>query len=100
MGGWAEHRSGSDQRLCGGGASLSLPPDCNAPPPTPAQTLTSDRQIVVGLTITRVPVRVLIPVSCVVTALSSVLFAIRQPDWPYWRADLWAFLFSACATDA
>ncbi|KAI9634765.1 major facilitator superfamily domain-containing protein [Dioszegia hungarica] len=56
--------------------------------------------VLVALTISHVPPRLLIFVCCAVSSVSSILFAIRDVGWAYWKTDLWAFLVIAYGTDA
>ncbi|RXK36163.1 hypothetical protein M231_06568 [Tremella mesenterica] len=56
--------------------------------------------LVVALTISHVPPRVLMTVGCTLSLISPILFGIRKLDWKFWQCDLWAFLFAAYGTDA
>jgi len=37
--------------------------------------------------------------SKLMSSISLVLLAVHNLDWPFWRADLWAMLFSGFNAD-
>ncbi|EIW67477.1 hypothetical protein TREMEDRAFT_64068 [Tremella mesenterica DSM 1558] len=56
--------------------------------------------LVVALSISHVPPRVLMTFGRTLSLISPILFGIRKLDWKFWQCDLWAFLFAAYGTDA
>ncbi|TEA11310.1 Drug resistance protein [Colletotrichum sidae] len=55
--------------------------------------------VVLGMMLHRVPVYWIVLSTCLLSAISPLVMALVDPDWPYWYASFWAMLLSPLSGD-